>query len=84
MIRIRPCRDTDDQRIFLGSVFKSMSEYMAGSKLEITIDANMSMKEISKALYGMAELIGSSDINLIEDDFGYSADPDDPADDWKR
>ena len=85
VIRIRNVKDSEDQLLYAGSIYKGLAEYIAGTPLKIQVDPNMSLKYISKALFSIAEIVGSGH-DVIGDalDMGYQIDPDDPADYWKK
>lgn len=86
MIRIRKIKDAEDQRLYAGSIYKSLADYVAGNPLKITVDPNMSLNDISRALFGLAEIMASGH-DVTKDAMGddeYEIDPDDPADFWKK
>ena len=76
MIRIKSFKDHEGQMIFVGSIYKTMSEYMAGQDMKIHIESDLSLKEISESLRGIAEIISAAEPMIEEEDI-------DPADEWK-
>ena len=89
-IRIKKLRTREDQKIFVGSVYKSMSEYMAGGPLTIAVHPKMELNDIADTLRTISEMIASATSIITEENnedeedcSNYKADPDDPADNWK-
>lgn len=86
MIKIRPHPDRESEVFFAGSIYKSLSEYMAGNPVKIEITPNMNLKDVADSLYAVAEIIasGANIFSKKDDDPIYDIDPDDPADNWKN
>ncbi|MHA1839907.1 MAG: hypothetical protein ACTSYO_08155 [Candidatus Ranarchaeia archaeon] len=86
-INITTSNDPAAKKKLAAATFEAVGKLLTdNSEITIQVDGKIKMSELAEALRSISEIVeaGASVLNSAEEDPMYDADPDDPADFWKK